>query len=75
MCRIQIRQVRMGGSDLPNTVPLNLILGVSTIPPQPVALQNIVGATGEGGPSQREKTDIQTIYHNILSPVSIPWKP
>ncbi|KAJ9481390.1 hypothetical protein VN97_g12090 [Penicillium thymicola] len=47
----------------------------STGPPRPAALQNTAGATGEGGPSQREQADVQTTHHDMAQLVSKPQEP
>ncbi|CAG8073926.1 unnamed protein product [Penicillium olsonii] len=62
-------------SDLPNPSASNPIIGESTGPPRPAALQISAGATGEGGTSQQEQADVQITHHDMASPVSKPQKP
>jgi hypothetical protein len=62
-------------SDLPEPSASNPIIGESTGPPRPAALQISAGVTGEGGPSQREQADVQITHHDMASPVFKPQEP
>ncbi|KAF4765573.1 hypothetical protein HAV15_003280 [Penicillium sp. str.  len=61
--------------DLSESSASTPIIVESTGPPRPAALHNRAGATGEGGPSQREQADFQTTHHDMAPLVSKPQEP